>query len=188
MNYSNRTGDGSSLFCCQPLVLPSTLIPQASAEVLRRLRYPARSRGSPHCVASMDWQYISLYSAIHITNRNKMITNTMNPTTIIASVQPKMFSQVTEQLSHIQGITFYSPVTGRFDLAIELKAADPTQVYELVNRVRSIAGVTSTRTCTPFEGFVNGKNVQPTDTLALVLLNVNENAQKVLRSLAQYSQ
>jgi len=117
-----------------------------------------------------------------------MITNTMNPTTVIASVQPRMFSQVTEQLSHIQGITFYSPVTGRFDLAIELKAADPTQVYELVNRVRSIAGVTSTRTCTPFEGFVNGKNVQASDTLAFVLLHVNENAQKVLRSLEQLTQ
>lgn len=117
-----------------------------------------------------------------------MITNTMNPTTIIASVQPKMLSQVTEQLSHIKGITYYSPVTGRFDLAIELKATDPKQVYELANRIRSITGVISTRTYTPFEGFVNGKNVQATDSLALVLLQVNQNAQKVLQSLEQYPQ
>jgi len=117
-----------------------------------------------------------------------MITNTMNPTTVIACVQPTMLSQVTERLSHIQGITFYSPVTGRFDLAIELKAADQKQVYELVNRVRSITGVTSTRTYTPFEGFVNGKNVQATDSLALVLLQVNQSAQKVLRSLEQHPQ
>ncbi len=117
-----------------------------------------------------------------------MIATTMNPTTIIASVQPKMFSQVTEQLRRIQGITYYSPVTGRFDLAIELKAADQKQVYELVNRVRSITGVTSTRTYTPFEGFANGKNVQATDALALVLLQVNENAQKVLQSLEQHPQ
>ncbi len=114
-----------------------------------------------------------------------MITTNMNPTTIIASVQPRMLSQVTEQLRHTQGITYFSPVTGRFDLAIELKAADQRQVYELVNKIRSITGVTSTRTYTPFEGFVNGKNIQSTDCLALVTLQVNENAQKVLQSLEQ---
>ncbi len=117
-----------------------------------------------------------------------MITTTMNPTTIIASVQPKMLSHVTEQLKRFQGITYFSPVAGRFDLAIELKAADQKQVYELVNRVRSITGVTCTRTYTPFEGFANGKNVQATDSLALVLLQVNESAQKVLHSLEQNPQ
>ena len=119
-----------------------------------------------------------------------MITTNMNPTTIVASVQPRMLSQVTEQLRRIQGITYFSPVTGRFDLAIELKAADQKQIYELVNKIRSIAGVTCTRTYTPFEGFVNGKNVQATDALALVLLQVNENmqAQKVLQSLEQHTQ
>ncbi len=117
-----------------------------------------------------------------------MITTTMNPTTVIASVQPRMLSQVTEQLKRTQGITYFSPVTGRFDLAIELKAADQKQTYDLVNKIRSIAGITSTRTYTPFEGFVNGKNVQATDALALVLLQVNENAQKVLQSLEQHAQ
>ena len=112
----------------------------------------------------------------------------MNPTTIIASVQPRMLSQVTEQLRRTQGITYFSPVTGRFDLAIELKNADQRQVYELVNKIRSITGVTSTRTYTPFEGFVNGKNVQATDALALCLLQVNGNAQKVLQSLEQHPQ
>jgi hypothetical protein len=112
----------------------------------------------------------------------------MNPTTIVASVQPRMLSAVTEQLKHTQGITYFSPVSGRFDLAIELKNADQKQIYELVNKIRSFAGVTCTRTYSPFEGFVNGKNVQATDALALVLLQVNENPQKVLQSLEQYSQ
>jgi len=114
----------------------------------------------------------------------------MNPTTIVASVQPRMLSQVTEQLKRTQGITYFSPVTGRFDLAIELKTADQKQIYELVNKIRSMTGVTRTRTYSPFEGFVNGKNVQATDALALVLLQVNENmqAQKVLQSLEQHTQ
>ena len=101
-----------------------------------------------------------------------------------------MRNQVAEQLRSIQGITYSSPLTGRFDFVIELKAADQKQVYELVNKVRSISGITSTRTYTPFEGFTNGKNVQATDSLALVLLRVNEQAQaqKVLQSMEQYTQ
>ncbi len=101
-----------------------------------------------------------------------------------------MRNQVTEQLKKIQGITYFSPLAGRFDFAIELKAADQRQVYELVNKVRSISGVTSTRTYTPFEGFANGKNIQATDSLALVLVRVNEQtqAQKVLQSMEQQAQ
>lgn len=117
-----------------------------------------------------------------------MITTNMNPTTITASVQPKMLSQVTGQLKGMQGINYFSPLTGRFDLAIELKAADQKATYELVNKIRSMAGITCTRTYPSFEGFVNGKNVQATDALALVLLQVNENAQKVLQSLEQHPQ
>ncbi len=114
----------------------------------------------------------------------------MNPTTILATIQPKMRSQVAEQLRNIPGITVSSPLTGRFDFLIELKAADQRQVYELVNKVRSLNGITSTRTYTPFEGFANGKNIQATDSLALVLLHVSEQtqAQRVLQSIEQYPQ
>ena len=114
----------------------------------------------------------------------------MNPTTIIANIHPKMRNQVAEQLRNIPGITYSSPLTGRFDFVIELKAADQKQVYELVNKVRSLNGVTSTRTYTPFEGFANGKNIQATDSLALVLLKVEEHVQteKVLQSIEQYHQ
>lgn len=119
-----------------------------------------------------------------------MITTNMNPTTVIASVQPRMLSQVTEQLRRTQGITYVSPITGRFDIAVELKVADQKQIYELVNKIHNLTGITRARTYMPFEGFVNGKNVQATDALALVLLQVNENmnAQKVLQSLEQNSQ
>jgi len=120
--------------------------------------------------------------------RNTMITTGTNPTTILASVQSKMLSKVTEQLKRFQGITFFSPVTGRFDLAIELKTADQKQVYELVNKVRSTTGITSTSTYPPFEGFASRKSVQPTDSLALVLLQVNESVQRVLQSLQQQPQ
>ena len=101
-----------------------------------------------------------------------------------------MRNQVAEQLRKVNGITVSSPLTGRFDFLIELKAADQRQVYELVNKVRSLNGITSTRTYTPFEGFANGKNIQATDSLALVLLHVSEQtqAQRVLQSIEQYPQ
>ena len=38
-----------------------------------------------------------------------------------------MISQVTKQLKNVQGITFFAPTTGRFDLAIELKAMAPSK-------------------------------------------------------------
>jgi Lrp/AsnC ligand binding domain len=96
-----------------------------------------------------------------------------------------MLSEVTKQLKTIQGVTFYAPTAGRFDLAIELKAMTPAQVQDVVNKVRSFNGVTATRTYTPFEGTATTKSVQESDSLALVLLQVNEQAQKVLQSLKQ---
>jgi DNA-binding Lrp family transcriptional regulator len=110
----------------------------------------------------------------------------MYPTTVFASVQPRMLNEVTEQLKKLQGITYFSPVIGRFDLAIELKALEQQQVYELVNKIRSLNGITSTRTYTPTMAISTPRTVQATDSLALVLLQVNEPAQKVLSSLSQH--
>ena len=113
------------------------------------------------------------------------LTTQTYPTTILVSIQPSMLSQVTKQLKNVQGITYYTPTAGRFDLAIELKAMSPSQVQDVVNKIRSLSGVTATRTITPFAGSATTKTVQASDSLALVLLQVNEQAQKVLASLKQ---
>jgi DNA-binding Lrp family transcriptional regulator len=97
-----------------------------------------------------------------------------------------MLNDVTEQLKTISGITYFSPVAGRFDLAIELKATEQQKVYELVNKIRSLNGVTSTRTYTPTMSISSPRAVQATDSLALVLVQVNEPSQKVLASLQQH--
>jgi hypothetical protein len=99
-----------------------------------------------------------------------------------------MWSQVAQHLSNLQGITYFSPLTGRFDLAIELKATEPSQVYELVKKIRSITGITSTRSYTPFEGYTDGKNFQSTDSLALCLVQANQPVGTVLQSMKQLSQ
>src|SRR5271155_1871402 len=115
----------------------------------------------------------------------QMTTQTY-PTTVFASVQPRMLNEVTEQLKKISGITYFSPVVGRFDLAIELKATEQQKVYELVNKIRSLNGVTATRTYTPTMSMSSPRAVQATDSLALVLVQVNEPSQKVLASLQQH--
>jgi DNA-binding Lrp family transcriptional regulator len=112
----------------------------------------------------------------------------MYPTTVFASVQPKMLREVTEQLKTFQGITYFSPLIGRFDLVIELTSTETQRVYELVNKIRSLNGVTSTRAYTPTMAISSAQTVKATDSLALVLLQVNEPAQKVLHSLKQQPQ
>ena len=117
-----------------------------------------------------------------------MTTQNTYPTTIFVSILPKMLGQVTEHLRSVQGINYFSPTIGRFDMAIELKATDSKHVYETINQIRSLSGVTATRTYNPVEGSATTKKVQAADSLALVLLQVNEQAQKVLQSLQQIQQ
>ena len=117
-----------------------------------------------------------------------MTAQTTYPTTIFVSISPKMLGQVTEHLRTISGINYFSPTIGRFDMAIELKATSPSRVYEIINQIRSLSGVTATRTYNPVEGSATTKTVQAADSLALVLLQVNEQAQKVLQSLQQFQQ
>lgn len=117
-----------------------------------------------------------------------MTAQTTYPTTIFVSVIPKMLGQVTEHLRSMQGISYFSPTIGRFDMAVELKATDSRRVYETINQIRSLSGVTATRTYNPVEGSATTKTVQAADSLALVLLQVNEQAQKVLQSLQQMEQ
>jgi len=117
-----------------------------------------------------------------------MTTQNTYPTTIFVSISPKMLGQVTEHLRNISGISYFSPTIGRFDMAIELKATSPSRVYEIINQIRALSGVTATRTYSPVEGSATTKTVQQADSLALVLLQVNEQAQKVLQSLQQIQQ
>jgi uncharacterized protein with GYD domain len=107
----------------------------------------------------------------------------MYPTTVFASAQPKMLREVTEQLKKTSGITYFSPLIGRFDFVIEISLTNQQHIYELVNKIRSLNGVTSTRAYTPTMAISSDPTVKATDSLALVLLQVNEPEQKVLQSL-----
>ena len=106
-------------------------------------------------------------------------------TTVLATVEPQSLNSVLSELHNIQGITFYTPATGRFDLVIWLNTVEQTKVYSLVSQIRAIEGVVSTRTLIPFQGFSNGKNFKQTNSLATVLLGTNGQVQKVVQALQQ---
>ncbi len=109
----------------------------------------------------------------------------MNQTTVFASVQPNRLTDVTQALSSLKGITWYAPVTGRFDLAIQFNATETEQVYALVNKIRAINGITATSTFVPFQGATNGKHFKTSDSLALVLLQVSGQAENVLQRITK---
>ena len=115
-----------------------------------------------------------------------MQTSEKLQTTVLATCEPQQLTSVLSQLQTLQGVTFYTPSTGRFDLVIWLNTIEQTKVYALVNQIRAIAGVVSTRTLIPFNGFANGRNFkQAHDSVATVLLGVNGQAQNVVKALQQ---
>ena len=117
-----------------------------------------------------------------------MQSNGIFPTYVFASVEPQMLDAVTEHLKTLGGFNWFAPVTGRFDLVVQLKGPESSQIYEQVNRIREIRGIQSTQTCTPFEGFTDGKNMKSSEPFGLVLLGVRQKAPEVVQALKRLSQ
>ena len=107
----------------------------------------------------------------------------MYPTTVLVSVEPSTISLVTSKVSTIKGVSFYSQVTGRFDLVIQLNTTNTEQVLQIVNQIRSISGVLTTQTLIPFTGFTNGKNFVAGNSVAVLLLGAQGQPQSLLKNL-----
>jgi DNA-binding Lrp family transcriptional regulator len=105
------------------------------------------------------------------------------PTTVLVSVEPSALNTVTQQVSTLKGVAFLTQVTGRFDLVIQLNTSDVQQIYPIVNQIRAITGVVSTRTMVPVSGFSNGKNYVTGSPLAFLLLGVEGQTQNILHNL-----
>jgi len=109
----------------------------------------------------------------------------MNQTTVFASVQPNKLTAVTQALGKLEEITFFAPVTGRFDLVIQLNVTEQQAVYSLVNQIRAINGIVATNTFVPFQSWTNGKSLKASDSLALVLLQVSGQTESVFQKLSK---
>jgi DNA-binding Lrp family transcriptional regulator len=114
--------------------------------------------------------------------------NITYPNYVFASVEPHMLDDVVNHLKTLSGSTWFSPVTGRFDLVVRLEWSDTQKLYSFVNKIRGIPGIMSTQTYIPLEGFVNGESMENGEPLGLVLLRVNEQVPKVLQALKRIPQ
>ena len=117
-----------------------------------------------------------------------MQRNESYPNYVFASVEPHMLNDVLNHLKTLSGSTWFSPVTGRFDLVVRLERSDTQKLYNFVNKIRGIPGIMSTQTYIPIEGFINGKSIENGEPLGLVLLRVSEQVPKVLQALKRIPQ
>jgi DNA-binding Lrp family transcriptional regulator len=117
-----------------------------------------------------------------------MQTNETHPNYVFASVEPHMLNDAMKHLKTLSGTTWFSPVTGRFDLVVQLKGSETEKLYDRVNKIRGIQGIVSTQTYVPLEGFINGKSIENGEPFGLVLLGISEQAPKVLQALKRIPQ
>src|SRR5438552_3237252 len=64
-----------------------------------------------------------------------MQTSEKLQTTVLATCEPQQLTSVLSELQTLQGVTFFTPSTGRFDLVIWLNTIEQTKAYALVNHV-----------------------------------------------------
>src|SRR5438876_10786296 len=104
-----------------------------------------------------------------------MQTNTEFPTYVFATVNPGRVQKVVEELKNNSQIDMIAPVTGRYDLAIRLKSSAPSEVYNTVNQIRSIADVRTTTTDTAMHGIQRSKKLETQQALGIGLLRGEHN-------------
>ena len=107
----------------------------------------------------------------------------MFPTYVFAKVQRDRVHNVVEELRKFNEIEFSAQVTGRYDIVMRLKTNNPEQIYNLVNKIRTIHGVNATNTLTANEGFTNGQKLEGQGVWGFSLLSINRPLPEVLQKL-----
>jgi DNA-binding Lrp family transcriptional regulator len=107
----------------------------------------------------------------------------MFPTYVFAKVQRDQVHHVVEELRKFSEIEFSAQVTGRYDIVMRLKTNNPEQIYNLVNKIRTIHGVNATNTFTANDGFTNGQKLDNQGVWGFSLLSINRPLPEVLQRL-----
>ncbi len=107
----------------------------------------------------------------------------MFPTYVFAKVQRDRLTHVVEELRKISEIEFSAPVTGRYDIVLRLNTSIPEQVYNIVNRIRTIHGVHATNAFLANDGFTNGQKLDTQGVWGFSLLSVNKPLPEVMQKL-----
>jgi DNA-binding Lrp family transcriptional regulator len=107
----------------------------------------------------------------------------MFPTYVFAKVQRDQVHHVVEELRKFSEIEFSAQVTGRYDIVMRLKTNNPEQIYNLVNKIRTIHGINATNTFTANDGFTNGQKLDNQGVWGFSLLSINRPLPEVLQKL-----
>jgi DNA-binding Lrp family transcriptional regulator len=104
------------------------------------------------------------------------------PSLAFLSVEPGYLNKVVEQLRSYREIQFLSPLTGRFDLLLQVNSSDMNEVYSLISKIRSIPGVRATHTYFPIDGFLNATPKRD-EVCAFMLINTRAEPKTLINNL-----
>lgn len=90
---------------------------------------------------------------------------------------------VVQELGKIRDIDFSARVTGQYDIVIRLNSNDPAQVYNVVDKIRTIQGLTVTNVFMANEGFSSDKKFESQNVWGFTLLSANKPVQEVVQKL-----
>ncbi len=90
------------------------------------------------------------------------------------------------QLRKINNVESVTPVTGRFDLVIKLRTNEPSKVFNIVEKIRKIKGITSTQTGISLQKISNTKKDESDDPIAFALVKVTGAFKTVLQKIKTF--
>jgi len=71
---------------------------------------------------------------------------------VLANTLPGMEKQIIDQMAEIPGVISVEGVYGDFDLVVRVEVPVGNSIDEVVNKIRKVTGIKSTRTVSSIEG------------------------------------
>jgi len=90
------------------------------------------------------------------------------------------------QLRKVNNVESVTPVTGRFDLVIKLRTNEPKKMLNMVEKIRKIKGIASTRTGISLQKISNAKKDESEDPIAFALVKVKGAFKNVLQKIKTF--
>jgi len=96
---------------------------------------------------------------------------------------------ITRAISHLRKINnvgSVTPVTGRFDLVIKLRTNEPSKVFNIVEKIRKVKGITSTQTGISLQKISNAKKDESDDPITFALVKVTGTFKTILQKIKTF--
>jgi len=90
------------------------------------------------------------------------------------------------QLRKVNNVGSVTPVTGRFDLVIKLRTNEPNKVFNIVEKIRKVKGITSTQTGISLQKISNAKKDESDDPITFPLGKVTGTLKTILQKIKTF--